>query len=78
MSAEAAVMIFNSTLCIDNPVGQGACIGDSGSGVISDNVVVGIVSRGVPVHACGNGMPDANTRVFSFLSFIHETMRALA
>lgn len=76
MPREVRSHIFRSTLCIDNPVGQGACVGDSGSGVITDNVVVGIVSWGV--HPCGNGMPGVNARVFSFLSFINKTMRALA
>lgn len=67
--------IFQTTLCTNNPIGQGACVGDSGSPVTFRNTVVGLVSWGV--RPCGNGMPDGNARVFPFITFINETMNRL-
>ena len=45
--------------------------GDSGSPLVAENQIIGIVSFGKP---CGVGVPDVFTKVSSYLSWINNTM----
>ncbi|KAG7201534.1 hypothetical protein KM043_004285 [Ampulex compressa] len=51
--------------------GSGTCQGDSGSGVMLQDCIVGLVSHGIP---CAHGIPDVQTNVYMVLDFIHQTM----
>lgn len=62
---------------MNNPVSEGACIGDSGGPLINkENELIGVVSWGKA--PCGRGMPDVFARVFSHLKFINETIENLS
>ena len=63
-------------ICMDNPAGQGACKGDSGSGVLigqpGDWRLAGLVSRGpLPPVGCG-GRPAVATDVVAFREWVRE------
>lgn len=62
-------LLNEKEICTQNRNGQGMCVGDMGSPLISVNrEIVGIASwRGM---ACGNGFPDVYTRVYSHLNWI--------
>lgn len=52
-------------------LGKGACNGDSGGPLVFNNVVVGIVSWGVP--PCGiSGLPTIYMRTSYFMDFIEQ------
>ncbi|XP_055531903.1 chymotrypsin-2-like [Wyeomyia smithii] len=57
-------------LCTFLRVGQGTCMGDSGSPLIVEGVLVGLVSWGVP---CAVGKPDVYTRVATHRAWILRT-----
>ncbi|XP_076766920.1 uncharacterized protein LOC143433467 [Xylocopa sonorina] len=61
--------INNSAICTFNGVGTGLCNGDSGSPLVYNGRVVGVVSRGIP---CAQGAPDVFTSVSDTLSFINK------
>lgn len=60
--------VFDETVfCTKNKVGRGIYVGDSGSGVVVNNTLVGIVSASLE---CGRGYPDIITNVYSYLGWI--------
>ncbi|XP_008558326.1 chymotrypsin-2-like [Microplitis demolitor] len=63
--------ILDTNLCGFNGRGTGFCEGDSGSPLIHNNEIVGIVSFSI---LCGIGYPDSYTRVYKYLDFINSTM----
>ncbi|KAJ8668609.1 hypothetical protein QAD02_010272 [Eretmocerus hayati] len=67
------VGIEETMLCTAGVPGKGACYGDAGSPLVSDEVQVGITSFGL--H-CGRGFPDIFTRVSSFVDWINETLNS--
>ena len=52
---------------------QGVCFGDSGGPMTVNGQLVGIVSH-LTVPGCGNGAPDAYTRVSEYIGWIEEKM----
>ncbi|XP_053687855.1 chymotrypsin-1-like [Sabethes cyaneus] len=64
--------IHSGSLCTFSRVGKGTCMGDSGSPLIVDGVLAGLVSWGVP---CAVGKPDVYTRVATHRSWILSTTR---
>ncbi|GAB0090080.1 Peptidase S1, PA clan [Sergentomyia squamirostris] len=64
-------LIEMSQLCTFNQIGQGSCRGDSGGPLISQNILMAIVSFGVP---CGAGYPDVHTRISFHRSWIDHVM----
>lgn len=62
--------ISESNLCTYIREGAGTCMGDSGSALVFDSKLVGLVSWGVP---CASGMPDVFTRVASQRAWILKT-----
>ncbi|CAL7944352.1 unnamed protein product [Xylocopa violacea] len=64
--------INNSAICTFNGVGTGLCNGDSGSPLVYNGKVVGVVSRGIP---CAVGAPDVFTSVADTLSFINSALK---
>ncbi|XP_077295322.1 chymotrypsin-1-like [Arctopsyche grandis] len=61
--------ILESQICTLTVDREGACFGDSGSSLLFQGRVAGIVSWGVP---CGVGYPDVYTRTNSFIPWIEE------
>ncbi|XP_026667575.1 chymotrypsin-2-like, partial [Ceratina calcarata] len=59
--------VSSSAICTFNKVGAGLCNGDSGSPLVFNGRVVGVVSRGIP---CARGIPDVFTSVYDTLSFV--------
>ncbi|XP_014215075.1 chymotrypsin-2-like [Copidosoma floridanum] len=64
--------ITNHHLCTKRDVGYGTCGGDSGSPLIYNRQVIGIVSGGS--GRCGIGDPDVFTKVSHYLPFIQYEM----
>ncbi|XP_014367660.2 chymotrypsin-2 [Papilio machaon] len=59
--------VTDTMFCTFTRIGEGTCHGDSGSPLIKDNVLVGLVSWGIP---CAMGFPDVHTRVYPYLKWI--------
>ncbi|XP_015588120.1 chymotrypsin-2-like [Cephus cinctus] len=59
--------IYYDQICAMKQYGSGMCNGDSGSPLVSDGRVIGIVSWGV---TCALGYPDVYTRVYAYLYWI--------
>ncbi|XP_065084035.1 chymotrypsin-1-like [Ochlerotatus camptorhynchus] len=62
--------IHGSSVCTYSRVGQGTCMGDSGSPLIVNGNLEGLVSWGVP---CAAGLPDVYTRVAAHRAWIFRT-----
>lgn len=60
--------------CTKNEKGTGFCDGDSGSGLIYNNTLLGIASSS---YDCSEGTPSMYTRVYSQLNWIHEQMNLM-
>nr|AFN42314.1 chymotrypsin-like protein [Cotesia sesamiae Mombasa bracovirus] len=54
--------------------GVGFCDGDSGGPLLLNGEIVGVVSMG---YACGSGLPDIYTRVYSYLPWIKRVIRKM-
>ncbi|XP_011504790.1 PREDICTED: chymotrypsin-1-like [Ceratosolen solmsi marchali] len=63
--------LFSNQFCGLHSKGVGPCSGDSGSPLVSNGRVVGIVSITIP---CAQGIPDLYTRVYSYVDFIRSAM----
>lgn len=74
-STAAVEFLSETNICTTNPKGRGACHGDSGGPLISnDRALVGIVSWGIP---CATGLPDVYTNVYFYLDWIHGEVAKL-
>lgn len=71
LTTAQANRIHDSTICTFIATGQGTCFGDSGSGLVVDGQVVGVVSWGVP---CAIGRPDMYGRVDVAAGWIIDTI----
>jgi secreted trypsin-like serine protease len=68
-----AANIFESTLCaFSGAVGKGVCSADSGSPLVANNQVIGVVSFGAP---CATGIPDGYARVSFYYDWIQKSMK---
>ncbi|KOC62432.1 Chymotrypsin-2 [Habropoda laboriosa] len=65
--------IYPGQMCTFKEGGVGACLGDSGGPLVYDGSLVGIVSW---VFPCAVGLPDAFTRVTSYVDFITRTVES--
>ncbi|KAF7990980.1 hypothetical protein HCN44_000785 [Aphidius gifuensis] len=63
--------MLDTQVCGYDGKGTGFCNGDSGSPLVYNDEVVGIVSFSV---SCGIGYPDLYTRVYHYLDFIRNAM----
>nr|XP_033322715.1 chymotrypsin-2-like [Megalopta genalis] len=63
--------VSRSVICTYNGLNSGLCPGDSGSPLVYNGQVVGVVSRGIP---CARGEPDVFTSVYDTLDFIRGAM----
>lgn len=61
--------VYKGTLCALSKGRRGACNGDRGSALVSNNQVIGVVSWFVE---CGRGYPDGYTRISEFLPWIQQ------
>lgn len=67
---EYAVNTINeANICTKNHKGTGICVGDSGSGLVYNNTLLGIVSWSI---GCADGNPCVHARVFPHLEWINE------
>lgn len=65
-----AMRIFDSNICLYNPVGRGTCGGDSGGSVVVNQISVGIASW-VGVD-CALGNPDVYARTSNYYYWIRN------
>lgn len=65
--------IKNTQICAYSTYGQGTCQGDSGGPLVINGAQHGITSWGIE---CAVGRPDIYTNVYSFLGWIHDTIRS--
>jgi len=66
--------INQKIICTKTFVGSGMCIGDSGSGVVVNNTLVGIVSSSL---FCAKGYPDIHTNVYPYLEWIETQVNRI-
>ncbi|CAH2040640.1 unnamed protein product, partial [Iphiclides podalirius] len=64
--------VTDSMFCTFSKIGQGTCHGDSGGPLVKDNVLVGLVSWGIP---CAVGFPDVHTRTYHYVDWILSQIR---
>lgn len=64
-----ARFVYNSTICAFQHSGIGCRKGDSGSPLVLNNQLIGVMSWGDP---SGVGKPDQYTRITSYLDWITE------
>ncbi|XP_047526426.1 chymotrypsin-2-like isoform X2 [Pieris napi] len=66
--------ITPSHLCTHAPPREGSCQGDSGGPLVTNGTLAALVSWGT--RSCGHSQvhPDVNTRVYSFVDWIKDTM----
>lgn len=65
--SEVDYSVYPNQICTFTRSGQGVCIGDYGSPLVINDVLVGVVSWG---YHCGIGSPDVYTRVSSYIDWI--------
>lgn len=69
-------VVHTSTLCTDNALDKGLCVGDYGNPLVqkkgTENIVVGLATFN---KGCGRGFPDVYTNILSHLGFIREQMK---
>ncbi|XP_015121520.1 chymotrypsin-2-like [Diachasma alloeum] len=65
--------VFDDQICGFDGIDRGFCNGDSGSPLVYNYQVIGIVSFS---PSCGIGYPDVYTRVYSFLEWIESAKSA--
>ncbi|CRL00681.1 CLUMA_CG013941, isoform A [Clunio marinus] len=72
MTLPNSAKLFESSLCAESASGSGgACMGDSGGPLVANNLIIGIVSWGIP---CSKGFPDVYTRVASHKAWIDSVI----
>lgn len=73
-SSEGSPDILETNICAVSENDTGACMGDSGSPLVSANrQIIGLVSWGVP---CAKNLPDVFTRVSSYRDWVIETVNS--
>ncbi|CAF4837081.1 unnamed protein product [Pieris macdunnoughi] len=62
-------------LCTRAPPREGSCQGDSGGPLVRNGTLAALVSWGT--RSCGHSLvsPDVNTRVYSFVNWMKDTMK---
>lgn len=65
-----SVRIFDSNICMFNPVGRGTCGGDSGGSIVVDQISVGIASW--VGTDCARGNPDVYARTSNYYYWIRN------
>lgn len=70
-SEEGAPEILETNICAVSGQETGACMGDSGSALVANRQIVGLMSWGVP---CAKNLPDVFTRVSMYRDWIVETV----
>lgn len=70
-SSEGSPDILETNLCAVSVNGTGACMGDSGSALVANRQIIGLVSWGVP---CAQNLPDVFTRVSMYRDWVIETV----
>lgn len=61
-------------LCTGNPKGSGACVGDSGNGIVWNNTLIAVASSSVD---CAVGYPDLHINVYSIVHWIKDMIAYL-
>lgn len=71
---ESIEAINTDSLCTSNRKGVGLLQGDSGSPLVFENTLIGVVSWSV---GCAEGLPDIYTNVYSYTHWIMHQMQHL-
>lgn len=61
----------SNKFCTSSPRGEGICIGDNGSPLVSSGVLIGIASWS---SYCADGLPDVYTNVYAHSAWISGEM----
>lgn len=64
--------VSRASLCTLTRYGKGACLGDAGSPLVANNLLIGVVSL---VKPCATGHPDVFTRVSEYSDWIQSTIK---
>ncbi|KAL1402568.1 hypothetical protein pipiens_006034 [Culex pipiens pipiens] len=59
--------LHDNTVCTRGADGSGICLGDAGGPLVANNILVGIISWGIP---CGMGMPDVYARMSAHRAWV--------
>uniref|UniRef100_A0A336N6J3 CSON007635 protein n=1 Tax=Culicoides sonorensis TaxID=179676 RepID=A0A336N6J3_CULSO len=64
-------------ICSKVPAGKGACTGDSGSPIVKENKLVGLISFNVITNEvkCASGNPSGSIQVSKFIDWIKDKMK---
>lgn len=65
--------INEDSLCTAKIQGEGCCIGDSGSPLVANNTLIGVVSWSA---SCSEGFPDIYTNVLQHIRWINDEIAA--
>lgn len=63
---------YDSVICLEHPVGTGACRGDDGAGVVNGSKLIGVVS--FSFGSCGTKYPDVSSKVSYYSAWINSVM----
>lgn len=72
-SSEETPEIRETNICAVSANDTGACMGDSGSALVVNRRIIGLVSWGVP---CAQNLPDVFTRVSMYRDWVVETIQS--
>ena len=72
LEGEFSPYALRDQMCTYNRLGESVCFGDSGSGLLLNNQLIGIVARGIVLsnQECARGFPDIHTRVSQYINWI--------
>lgn len=70
-SSEGSPDILETNVCAVSAQDTGACMGDSGSALVVNRQIIGLVSWGLP---CAQNRPDVFTRVSLYRDWVVETV----
>lgn len=68
------ISLDSSIICTANEPGTGACVGDSGGPLASNDTLIGIMSWSI---GCARNFPDIHTNVYRQLKWINKQIKLI-